>query len=84
MAGHAAGGFKNGVSLSTMGVGLDYNEDLMTRLATNGGGRYHFIRNSLQVAGVLNDELYGLVGTVARNATLTIAPSNGVRARHRA
>ena len=42
----AAGGFRVGVSVSTLGVGSDYNEDLMTRVADEGGGRYHFIKKS--------------------------------------
>ena len=62
-----------------MGVGLDYNEDLMTKLADNGGGRYHFIEKSSAIANVLNDELKGLVATVARNLQLVIKPVRGVR-----
>ncbi|MEZ4464879.1 MAG: VWA domain-containing protein [bacterium] len=40
-----AAGFRQGVTFSTLGVGVDYNEDLMTRLADAGGGRYHFIQS---------------------------------------
>ncbi|MCA9547801.1 MAG: VWA domain-containing protein, partial [Myxococcales bacterium] len=68
----AAGGFRVGVSVSTLGVGLDYNEDLMTRVADQGGGRYHFIKDSEAVAAVLNDEMNGLVATVARGVELEL------------
>lgn len=74
----AAQAFSGGVSVSTLGVGLDYNEDLMTRLADQGGGRYHFIRNSEAVAGILDDEMKGLVATVARGIDMSVATAPGV------
>lgn len=73
----AAAGFNRGVSLSTLGVGLDYNEDLMTKLADQGGGRYHFIRDEAAVSAVLDDELKGLVATVARGIELELATTGG-------
>jgi Ca-activated chloride channel family protein len=74
----AAQAFSGGVSVSTLGVGLDYNEDLMTRLADQGGGRYHFIRNSEAVAGILDDEMKGLVATIARGIDMSVATAPGV------
>jgi Ca-activated chloride channel family protein len=74
----AAAAFRAGISVSTMGVGLNYNEDLMTQVADQGGGRYHFIKDSAQIAGILGEELNGLVGTVARNVVLRFTGSDGV------
>jgi Ca-activated chloride channel family protein len=74
----AAQAFSNGVSVSTLGVGVDYNEDLMTRLADQGGGRYHFIRNSEAIAGILDDEMKGLVSTVARGMDMAVSTAPGV------
>ena len=74
----AAGAFTHGVTVSTLGVGLDYNEDLMTRLADQGGGRYHFIRDNTATAQVLDDEMNGLVATVARRVELDISMLPGV------
>lgn len=74
----AAEAFSRGVSVSTLGVGLDYNEDLMTRLADQGGGRYHFIRDSEAIAGILDDEMKGMVATVARGLEMSLAPAGGV------
>lgn len=73
----AAQAFTKGISVSTLGVGLDYNEDLMTRLADQGGGRYHFIKDADAIAGILGDEMKGLVATVARSIELDIAPVAG-------
>ncbi len=75
----AADGFKRGVSVSTLGVGLDYNEDLMTRLADQGGGRYHFIKGADEVPRVLADELAGLVSTAATGISLALRAAPGVR-----
>lgn len=73
----AAQSFTKGISVSTLGVGLDYNEDLMTKLADQGGGRYHFIKDADAIAGILDDEMKGLVATVARGMELELAPSPG-------
>ena len=61
----AARGFGAGVSVSSLGMGLDYNEDLMTKVADEGGGRYHFIEDAEHIPAVLADELAGLSSTVA-------------------
>ncbi|MBR58637.1 MAG: hypothetical protein CMH54_11545 [Myxococcales bacterium] len=71
--------FKRGITVSTLGVGLDYNEDLMTRVADQGGGRYHFIENEATVAKVLQDELASLSGTVAGGTEIVLRPKNGVK-----
>jgi len=71
--------FGRGVSVSSLGVGLDYNEDLMTRIADQGGGRYHFIKDAQAIAGVLGDELRGLSSSVARAIVLTFEPTDGVK-----
>ncbi len=74
----AADAFRGGMSLSTLGVGLDYAEDLMTTVADQGGGRYHFIKDAVAVAAVLSDELKGLVATVAAQTTIALALTPGV------
>jgi Ca-activated chloride channel family protein len=78
LAARAADGFRRGVSVSTLGVGLDYNEDLMTKIADQGGGRYHFIKDNQAIPGVVADELAGLVATVASGMTLDLRLDEGV------
>jgi len=70
--------FGKGVATTTLGVGLDYNEDLMTRIADAGGGRYHFIETGDQVPEVLADEFAGLTATVARNVTFEVDAAPGI------
>jgi Ca-activated chloride channel homolog len=81
LAGWTSAAFAGGVAVSTLGVGLDYNEDLMTKIADAGGGRYHFIEDSDQVSAVVAEEFAGLVSTVARGVTLAVAPGPGIEVR---
>lgn len=62
----------DGISISTFGVGLDYNEDLMTSIAENGTGNYYFIGNARDIAGIFEKELNGLSEVIAQNAELKI------------
>jgi len=69
---------EGGISLSTMGMGLDYNENLMMALATQGGGNYYFIERSSDLAGILRNEFDMMGCVVAQNAVVTIALARGV------
>ena len=61
-----------GISLSTFGVGLDFNEVLMTSLAECGHGRYYFLEQSENIAGTLAGEFQAAREVVARNVRLTL------------
>lgn len=61
-----------GISLSTFGVGLDFNEVLMTSLAECGHGRYYFLEQAENVAGTLAGEFQAAREVVARNVRLTL------------
>lgn len=66
---------QKGVITTTVGVGADYNEDLMTSIADHGGGNYYFVKKSDEIAGTLTRELGQMSATVARNVTLhTVLP----------
>jgi Ca-activated chloride channel family protein len=69
---------KRGVSVSTIGVGLDYNEDVMTRMANVGAGNYYFVDNSMAIAAAFDKEIKSLSSTVARNTALVISLAEGV------
>lgn len=68
----------NGISISTFGVGLDYNETLMTDMAENGAGNYYFIDRADKMAAIFDKELYGLLNVVAQNAELRITLPKGI------
>lgn len=71
-------GLDRGVSLTTMGIGLDYNEDLMTKMAVEGAGNYYFVEDEKAIAAIFQKECTGLASTVARNTTLEITMAPGV------
>jgi Ca-activated chloride channel family protein len=69
---------QQGVAVTTLGLGLDYNETLMNAVAQHSGGKFHFVRESSAVAKVFRDEVLRLKRVVGRNATLKLTPGPGV------
>lgn len=69
------------VSLTAMGVGLDFNEDVMMRLADRGGGNYYYVRDAHRLAGVFRKELQSLAGVVAQRPEVVVRLAEGVRVR---
>lgn len=67
------------ISVSTVGVGLDYNEDLMTRLARRSDGNTYFVSTSRDLSAIFNAELGDVLNVVARRVIVTIEFPSGVR-----
>ena len=61
-----------GITTTTFGVGMGYNEDLLTRMAHEGGGAFYFIDNPDQAAGLFAEELTDLYNVVGQNLTVAI------------
>jgi Ca-activated chloride channel family protein len=70
---------KEGISVSTMGLGLDYNEDLMTKLARNSGGNHVFIQQAENLVQVFNHEFNDVLSVVAQEVAIDIRVADGVR-----
>ena len=66
------------VSITALGLGLEYNETLLASLAQQTGGKFHFIEDSDQVVAVFRDEVLRLEQVVARNLSLQLLPGPGV------
>lgn len=66
------------VGTSSIGVGSDYNEELLGAMARAGAGNYYHVQSSVQLRDIFQTELQGLMGTTGRNAELTIQPAPGV------
>ena len=73
---------ENGFSISTVGVGLDFNEILMTAIADHGAGQYHFMENPQAFAQVFADECRVARQVAASAFTIKIPVANGVRLIH--
>jgi Ca-activated chloride channel family protein len=64
---------KSGVSLTTLGFGVDnYNEHLMEQLADAGDGNYAYIDNLREARKVLVDQLGSTLAVVAKNVKLQV------------
>ncbi len=64
---------KSGISLTTLGFGVDnYNEHLMEQLADAGDGNYAYIDNLREARKVLVDQLGSTLAVVAKNVKLQV------------
>lgn len=70
---------KQGIDLSTIGVGLDLNNDLLRTLARSGRGLYHFISDYKDIDKVFVNEVQSLVSSVAKNVTVRIEYGPGLQ-----
>ncbi len=70
-----------GISVTTMGLGLDYNEDTMTAIADAAGGNYYFIESGDQMAYQFQQELSGMMQVAAMQTTINIMVAPGVTVR---
>jgi len=70
---------KEGISVTTVGLGLNYDEDLMARLALKSDGNTYFAENAGDLARIFDAELGDVLNIVARRAIVTIEFPEGVR-----
>ncbi len=69
---HVAALAQRGVSTSTLGIGRDFNEDLLALMADRGEGNFYFIEAASDLPRIFARELSGLAATFARNLTLQL------------
>lgn len=69
---------QRGVSITTVGVGLDFDERTMTGIAVNGRGNYYFAESSAMLSQMFTDELGKLGTTTATRVRLALTPAAGV------
>ncbi len=63
---------RKGISISSYGVGVQFNEDLMLLLAEYGAGNYYYIDQAENIAKMFDKELKGLLAVVAQDVSLQI------------
>ena len=68
-----------GISISTFGVGLDYNEDLMLGLGEYGNGNYYYIEVPEDIPAIFSRELRGLLAIGAQNVTICVEIPEGAQ-----
>ena len=70
---------KEGISVTTIGLGLGYNEDLMAQLARRSGGNNVFVESETALLRAFQNEFKDVFSVAARDATVVIDTKPGVR-----
>lgn len=68
-----------GIATSTMGVGVDFNEELLEAMARHGGGRFQYVATATHIPDCVGGELGELLEVAARAVALEVALPEGVR-----
>jgi len=75
----AMGLYRRGVSTSTIGIGADFNEDLLMPMAQSGGGNAWHVVEPDDMQRIFQVELEGLIAQFAHTVSLSLIPADGVR-----
>jgi Ca-activated chloride channel family protein len=70
---------KDGISVTTLGLGTGYNEDLMTQLAQKSDGNHSFVECSSDLVKIFNCEFGDVLSVVAQEVSITIKCRDGIR-----
>jgi Ca-activated chloride channel family protein len=68
-----------GIAITTLGLGLDYDEVLMGKIAELSGGRFRFVESADKVAAFFDEELHRIHTVYARGMTVRLTAGPGVR-----
>lgn len=69
---------QSGVTVSSIGLGSDFNENVMQGIAENGAGAYGYLSDATKLAGIFAKDLQQAGTTVARNVELSFQLPDGV------
>ena len=75
----ALGLYQRGVSTSTIGIGDDFNEDLLMPMAHSAGGNAWHVVEPGDLQSIFQIELEGLVAQFGHTVSLSLIPADGVR-----
>jgi Ca-activated chloride channel family protein len=70
---------KESISVTTLGLGLGYNEDLMVQLAAKSDGNHAFIESAVDLARVFDEEFGDILTVCAQEVVVRIQCADGVR-----
>lgn len=68
-----------GISVTTVGLGRGYNEDLMSRLAAASDGNHDFARTADDLRRIFNREFDDVLSVIAQDIEIIIETRRGVR-----
>lgn len=67
------------IPVTALGLGLDFDELLLARIAEASGGRYTFVEEPKMIAEVFEREVMRLDRVIAKNVLVAITPGPGIR-----
>jgi Ca-activated chloride channel family protein len=70
---------ERGISVTTIGVGDDYNEDLMAGLAEASDANYYYVKDTEKLPEIFNKELGEMLNVAARDVRIEIICPDGVK-----
>ena len=70
---------EQGISITTIGLGLGFNEDLMTRLAYASDGNHAFVRHERDLVDIFNKEFGDVLSVIAQDVEIIIDCHIGFR-----
>lgn len=76
---HASEIFERGVSTSTFGIGLGFNEHLMEHIANRGGGNFYYINNDSRIPELLLQEFSDLASVTLKDARIQVEIPAGTK-----
>ncbi len=68
-----------GISITTIGLGLDYHEDLMSQLALASDGNHAFVEHPDDLVRIFDLEFGDVLSVVAQNARIQMSFPDGIR-----
>jgi len=69
---------KEGISVSTLGLGSEWNDEFLDEIASITGGSSGFIKSANAVVSFLNNQVKNLANVYAEQMQLTVAPTPDV------
>ncbi len=70
---------KENISVTTIGVGTDYNEDLMARLAQKSDGNTYFVESGFDLPRIFSAELGDVLNVVAKKVKVIITLPDNIK-----
>jgi Ca-activated chloride channel family protein len=77
--GMAEAASQHGIGLTTIGVGVQFDASLATRVSSTRGGNLFFISNEEEVRSVFHDQLDTMVSELAHDVRITMMRRDGYR-----
>jgi len=68
---------EGGVTISTFGLGIDFAEVVMRKMAERGSGDYFYIRETSDINEIVTQSMEGLLGLLGTNACFRVHPKQG-------